>query len=306
MAQVVRQVARCRCRRDWRLAAVRSRRATRRHRRWRCRRRCRRWRCGRRNRPRRRRRSRRRTGRTDARGATGVRRRGRDEAEERMHGLEPAIQLQHHHATTTAVELQRSEGGPVGAHLEERWHDLWVGTAVHPQCHVAVRPCPEDRVALVEDRTSASHECIPRLPIPQDPLCVVVQLDIVAPLTTHVGRDHHCKQWVAVHARVQLGNGLLDVVRGDGGTELAVAPCLVGVELGLGALAPIFRTGVGPNGDHSQPAQKQQQTQRSGDDDHRRRHSVSGGVQGTTPFLGFVNWIAFRIQNTSPLSKARK
>lgn len=223
-----------------------------------------------------------------------------------MHGLESAIQLQHHYATTTTVELQRSEGGSVRTHLVQRWHHLWRRAAAHPQGVVLVRPRTEDRVALIEDRTSASHKSVPSLPVSKQPLRVVVQRVGVAPLPTRVGCDDHCKQWIAVHARVQLGDSLLDAVRGDGGTELAVAPCLVGVELGLGALAPIFRTGVGPNGDHSQPAQKQQQTQRSGDDDHRRRHSVSGGVQGTTPFLGFVNWIAFRIQNTSPLSKARK
>lgn len=147
------------------------------------------------------------------------------------------------------VELQRPEGGPVRAHLEERWHDLWVGTAVHPQGHVPVRPLAEARVALIEDRTGASHEGIPGLSIPQDPLRVVVQLGVVAPLTTRICRDDHRKQWVAVHARVQLGDSFVDVVGGDGGTELTVAPCLVGVELGLGPLTPILWTGVGADRD---------------------------------------------------------
>ena len=222
-----------------------------------------------------------------------------------MHGLEPAIQLQHHHATTTAVELQRSEGGPVGAHLEERWHHLWRRAAAHPQGVVLVRSLTEaDVVALIEDRTSASHECVPGLPVSKQPLRVVVQRVGITPLTRRVGCDDHCKQWVAVHARVQLGDSFVDVVGGNRRSELAVAPCLVGVELGLGPLAPIFWSWVCTDWDHSQRAEQKQQWQEQCTRQNCHTHSVSCGMQGTTPFLGLVDWNAFRIQNTSPLSKA--
>lgn len=143
---------------------------------------------------------RRRSGRVDARGATGVGRRHRDQAEELVDGLEPAVQLQHDHTPTSTVELQRSEGRPVRAHLVERWHDLWVCAAAHRQGHVLVRPLTKDRVALIEDRTSAGHECIPGLPVPEHLLRHAVQRVGIAPLTRRVGRDDHCKQWVAVHA----------------------------------------------------------------------------------------------------------